>query len=193
MTRVLFNSCLFKWQVSKQHGGRETGKLHLTFFCFTSSSSPSISCWLPLYLNGFRKVLLTCLAVNYPKGQIISWVHGEKKVWHLHALIYAHVFFMKLANFSESSLLLPLVSPPPTYKQCTVEGECFLSVLILSLHYLSFLSRQGHSSSPRLFPPPTTTRSPRWSVMCCHLPLALSQFNSLHIFPFLLPHTKERR
>lgn len=41
--------------------------------------------------------------------------------------------------------------------------------LILSLHYLSSLSHQGHSTSPHHLPPPTTTRSPRWRIMCCYL------------------------
>lgn len=41
--------------------------------------------------------------------------------------------------------------------------------LIFSLHYLSSLSHQGHSTHPQYPPPLTTTRSPRWKIMCCNL------------------------
>lgn len=110
------------------------------------------------------------------------------------ACIHVNVFAVFLWTWQWSVNLSSSCPPPFSYPlQCTLEGEHFLSPLILSLHYLSFLSHQGHSAGSHPFPPPTTTKSPRWGIVCCHLPLTLSHpipFTSVPLFCYCCPrHT----
>lgn len=67
--------------------------------------------------------------------------------------------------------------------------------LILSLPYLSSLSHQGHSTRPRHLPPLTTTRSPRWKIMCCDLLPDLKTPHVLFLYsppPLLLSVPQQR-